>query len=91
MASDAPHGPGGTCGGSQSPGQSTAVVQERGGAVVGRPGVAAPGQRLEQPFCRPSWRGRSGGTGVSMPPPGSSANENALKIGGMRAKWPLAS
>ena len=32
-----------------------------------------------------------GGIGVSTPPAGLSVNWNALKIGWMRAKWPLAS
>ncbi len=33
----------------------------------------------------------AGGIGVSTPPAGLSVNEKALKIGWMRAKWPLAS
>ena len=33
----------------------------------------------------------AGGIGVRMPPAGLSVNEKALKIGWMRAKWPLAS
>ena len=71
-------------------GTSVGVAVEAAGVVaprrraVGRGCVAAPGQRLTWPVCRPPRRWL-GAFGVSVPPGGLSANWKALKIGWMRA------